>query len=166
MASSGFAFQAVNSLGGAYVQSKAMRAQGRYEQDAANTNAQSLDYQAEDTVKAGEAAASRKQQQVTQVQGSQKAVLAANGVDVNSEGARNALDETAVVGEADIAQIKTNAWREAYGLKSEATNLRTQGAVAANTAKYAARNTMITGGLNAASYTAQSYGAKKAKETK
>lgn len=154
---SAFAMQGMLAAGSAYNQSQATKSQGDYENRIAQMNARRAEAEADDAVKRGETAATRRQQDINRTKGAQRAALAAGGVDVDSEAAQNIAAETEAIGAADVAAIRTNAWRAAWGLKSEAEDTRSRGQMAKTSSKYAARQTMLTGALQGASYGARSY---------
>lgn len=115
-------------------------------------NARSAEAQAEDALKRGDVEASKKAQQIRMATGAQRAAIAASGSDVTGEGATDILNQTQIAGQTDIATIKTNAWREAWGFRSAAVNARTEGEMNLNTAKAMERATLISGGIEAMSY--------------
>jgi seryl-tRNA synthetase len=173
MAAVGYASQATSSIGNAYNASKAQKAQGEYQRRVSEMNAQKTEFQAQgaeeqaiDAEKRGAAAVNKRAQEIRLKQGEQKAAMAAGGGDLNSEAANNIAAETSAIGEADMQAIKVNAWREAFGFKSqalamrgEAINERISGETAARVAKYTARSTMISGITEAGQSGAKAYGA-------
>src|SRR5690242_19657087 len=58
--------------------------------------------------------------------GSQRAGLAANGVDINSGSAVDVQSTTAATGEADALTIRNNAARQAYGQQVQGLNYGNQ----------------------------------------
>jgi len=144
--------QGINTAGNAYVSAKATRAQGEYQKRIADINARTADAQAEDAVARGDREAAKKLQDTRKAMGAQKAAMAANGMDVNSADAIDILNETEVVGQTDIATIKTNAWREAWGYKSQAVSMAGEGNMKNLAAQNTARATLISGGMDAMTY--------------
>jgi len=149
-------FQAVNALGSGYVQSAALRAQADYEKKLGALNNKTLEAQIKDTEARGREAeqkglgvASKREQGIRKSIGSQRAILAAQGVD---PGSAEVIAQTEAIGAADILAAKSNAFAEAFGYKSKANALR--GAQVSNTLdatskanalRYASRSSMITG---------------------
>lgn len=137
--------QLANSLGGAYLQAKAARSQGQFQQQVGNMNATAANRSAQDAVDRGNVKAQERDDQTRQQVGTDRADMAAQGVDANSEVAGNATSQAQNVGAADVSAIKTNAWREAWGYQSASINDTLQGKTADIASQNVARNTMITG---------------------
>lgn len=171
------------SLSSAYIQSQEEKMQGQYQQSVSNMNAAVLDAQANDAIVRGETAAaealrsgnvsaSNIKKDAKRVSGSQRAALAAQGIDVSSGSASDVLSETEIQSEQDFNRakyfskldaitIKNNAWREAWGFKVESTNTRFSGNMARSAGDFKASNTLLTGGLKAFAYGVDAYGSKK-----
>lgn len=141
---------AISQVGGAYLQSKAQKTQGQYQKAMYDQNAKLADLSADDALRRGDKEVISLKKQGKQIIGAQRAALAAQGIEVDSGSALDVQVDTAYQVELDAMKIKNNAWREAWGYKTEALNARTQGTFAALGAKNAATNTLITGGLGAA----------------
>ena len=86
---------------------------------------------------------------VRQLLGSQRASLAANGIDPNSGTALALQDETVAFGETDAMTIRYNAAREAWGYGVNATNFATDAAVTRSATKNAVTGTYLTTAANA-----------------
>lgn len=178
MAAASAAFSGASNLGSAYVQSKALKNQGQYQKRIADLNAQNAEFQARgaeeqalDAEKRGMQSAARKAQETRALQGKQRAAIAADGGDPNSPENQDILNETASIGAADEAAIKTNAWREAMGfttqanaLRGEAVNATLRGETMNYAAQNQARSTMITGATEATSKGIDAYGEVKKKK--
>lgn len=141
--------QAGLQLFGAYEQSESLRAQGQYQKQQAYAQAGLNELYAKDVEAKGRRASLRVRQKANVVKGAQRAALAAQGIDVSTGTAGDILDETQTAGEMDALTTKNNAWREAFGYKTEAVRLRTEGDYANMTAKNQAKLTLLTGGLQA-----------------
>ena len=141
------AVNAVGSATSAYQQSQAIKAQGNYQKNQLQFNAQVADLQANDAINRGNADAVTKKKQTKQVIGSQRAALAAQGIEVNSDTSSLIQQDTAGLGAEDVVTIKNNAWREAWGYKVQALEYSGQAGFAANSAKFNATQTLLTGGL-------------------
>lgn len=83
--------------------------------------------------------------------GEQRVALAQQGIDINTGSAGDIQSETDAISHQDAETIKNNAWREAWGFKTQAAEDRGRGKMALATGRATAFNTMLTGGLNAAS---------------
>lgn len=105
---------------GAYRSSKAQQAAYNYNAQVGELQAQASDVEAADALARGEQAVTQHRQQVSQLKGRQRAVLAANGVDLGEGSALNILTDTDVMGEYDANIIRQNAEREAYGHRKQA----------------------------------------------
>jgi hypothetical protein len=112
-------------------QGDAAKAAGEAQKRAADKQAEITDYnaqvaelQATDAVDRGEDAANRYRTQVRGVIGTQRANIAAGNVDVSFGSAVDVQADAAFLGELDAMQLKTNAAREAWGYKVEASNYR------------------------------------------
>lgn len=92
-------------------QAKAITSQSDFDAKLAKLNA-------DDAIARWAAAASRHQMQVRGLIGSQRAALAAQGLDVSSGTALDLQDESAYFGELDAQTIRNNAAREAYGIQT------------------------------------------------
>lgn len=149
MMATSYGISGVSSLAGAYSQSQAMKAQGDYQRQMANLNARMADMQAEDALKRGSREATEHKKKVKQLVGSQRAAMASQGIALDSGSALDIQEETISMGAEDALTIKNNAWREAWGYRSQGEASRYEGEVAKAASRNQARNTLITGGLQA-----------------
>lgn len=113
---------------------------GDLEQQAANDqanlldwNAQVADLQAADAIQRGAEDESRFRSGVRQIIGSQRAGFAAGNIDVGFGSALDVQEDAAMLGELDALTIRTNARREAWGIKIEAEDLRRQAGITRKT---------------------------------
>ncbi|HEY9146833.1 MAG TPA: hypothetical protein VIN36_09130 [Thiobacillus sp.] len=102
-----------------------MQAYGAYqssknEQAAYNYNATVNEQQAQDALARGDEAVSEHQRKVDQLKGRQRAVMAANGLDLGEGSALNILTDTDLLGAYDAQVIRKNAEREAWGHRAQA----------------------------------------------
>lgn len=160
-------------------QGRAAKQQGQAQQGAAESEAQLSDYnasvadlQAIDAEQRGEEEASRYRAGVRGIVGEQRTGFAASGVEAGSGSALDVQADAAFLGELDALTVKTNAAREAWGYKVQATDLRKRAEIqrkegafarasgddAARAAKIGAATTLIGGG---ASLLETSYGYRK-----
>lgn len=153
---------AVGSLYGGYAESKAAKLQGKYQKGIAESNAQMSELQADYVMRQGKKDVAKVRREAGQFKGKQRAILAGQGVDVNSGTAIDLQDDTQVGGELDAITVANNAFREAWGLKVQATNYRYQGRMAEIGATAKAKSTLLVGGMNAVSQVGQAaYYARK-----
>lgn len=142
------AMVAMTVIGGV-VQAKAQRDQGKYEQEVANQNAKIADMQAENAKQIGNIEEERQRARVRQQIASQRVAFAANNVDAATGTAAEVLGDTAGFGYADATQIRSNALREAWGYKVDATNSRSRGRAARYNGSMGATGTLLTTGAQA-----------------
>lgn len=152
-------FEAGSNVAEGFIQSGAMTAAGEATRDQYETNARLSEWKAEDALRRGHIEAGKYRTKVKQMVGSQRASLAASGVDISATGsAQDVITETYEMGAMDALTIENNAYRESWGLKFEASESRFQGKIANMTARANARNTLLTSGLRAVSKGFEAYG--------
>lgn len=178
-----YGLMALSSIGGAYSQAQAELAQGDYQRTMFRLNARMAEFQATEAISRGDREAAKairrgyRESAIArrvgrQTAGSQKAALAAQGIDVGSGSAADILQETAIFSELDQIEIqknasldaltiKNNAWREAWGLKTQASAYESEARMALHTAKRKSKNTLLTGGIRALTYGMFAYGKYK-----
>lgn len=164
MAGGGSAITAGAQFFNAYAQSENIRQQGIINQANAEfqatqneINARFAEIKATEIIEQGNEEAQEYQKRVRQTVGSQRATLAAQGIVVDSDTALDLQTEAAEIGALDVETIKNNAWRQAFGYKQEAVSQRFQAAQTRATGKFnktqsqfAARQTLVAGGMQAA----------------
>lgn len=138
-------------LAGAYVSGENAKNMATYNRKIADANASMLEQQAERQYKIGEEQSNNQRRQTKKLVGSQRAALAAQGVDVNDGSALEIQTETEILGAEDADRIQTNAYLEALGMKSQATQMRQQAEFGEQSAKQQATNSLITAGIAGAS---------------
>lgn len=153
--------QGLTSLGTSYQQSQAQKAQGAYQKSIAESNKKFAEIQADEAIKLGNLSANQQRAKTQEVIASQKAALAAQGIELDSGTAETLLKSTASLGELDAVNISNNAWREAWGYKAQAQNYSAEGRAIDLTTKNLARSTLITGGLQSLNYGVQAYSTAK-----
>jgi hypothetical protein len=135
-----------------YSQYQAQKQQSRYQQSMLDANARMADIRAEDAIARGETDAGIVRTRAKKMVGSQRVAMAAQGIDIGSGSAVDVQEDTARMGALDALTVKNNAWREAWGYKAEAASFRSQSRFTAVSRKGMLRNTLLTGGLQAANY--------------
>ena len=147
-------------------QADAAKKTGELQQKAAESQAQVLDYnanvadlQATDAVERGAEEENRFRAQIRGTIGKQRAGFAAGNIDVSFGSAVDVQGDAAFLGELDALTIRTNAAREAWGYKVQATDIRKRaqvtrqegvmmneaGKVNANAAKWGMAGTILGG---------------------
>lgn len=140
------------ALSGAYAQAEATKAQAKYNEQQARSAEMMAKMQADDALERGDSEAARVRKQGKQVVGAQRAMMAAQGLDLSSGTAQDLQTESYLTSADDALRVKNNAYREAWGYKAEGANKRAQARMESIGAKYSARSTLLTGGMQAAAY--------------
>lgn len=155
---------AVGSIGlgliGGIQSANAQKAEGAYQAKIAENNAIGAEQQARDASLRGSIDEEKQRLRTKQMIGSQRAVLAANGVDLGSGTAVDLVGESAGFGEMDALTVRANAAREAWGFTEQAKNYRTQGRMTKWQANNAAKGTLLTTAANALGQGASLFGKK------
>ena len=159
----------IAGIGGqTFMQAQAAKDQAAMEGALFDMNRRNADIMAEDAIERGEKGAQDHRRKTKRLIGAQRAALAAQGIDVNYGSAAGIQSETQALGERDALTIRNNAWREAFGFRSQADSLRLQSEFSKSAAKSARTNTLVTGGLRILEVGRSAYGggAKTPKTTK
>lgn len=133
-----------------YQQAEAGKKEAEFSAGQSDLNARLARIQADDAIDRGDKEAKSLKGKVGQVVGSQRAGIAAQGIDVDTGSAVQVQDDTKMIGERDMLTIKNNAWREAWGFKVEAQNHSGTAAMTRAAGENRYKNTLLTGGLQAA----------------
>jgi type II secretory pathway pseudopilin PulG len=135
------ALSAAGSVMQGMAASSAAKAQARAEEQ----NARLAELQGQDAVRRGgrEEAKFRREQSI--LEGRQRSLLAASGVDIDSGSAADLQEASRMEGEEDAAVIRLNAQREKWGFDTQALNHRN----AASAARAAGRGALTAGILGA-----------------
>jgi hypothetical protein len=149
--------KAATTMFASYTDSQAQMSAGKFNRDQARRNAGLMSLQAQEIEERGQKESNLHRRKVRGMVGSQRAALAAQGIDVGSGTALDVQGETAYLGEMDAQQIKENAMLEAYGLRSKARNLMSQSRYDYKAAKFGSRATLLAGGMKAATQAAEEY---------
>lgn len=158
----GAGFSAVSSIMSSSANADALRAQGEHEKNVADFNEKIALIQSEDALYRGDKEATQLRKNAKRLVGSQRAALAAQGVNVDVGSAALVQEDTMDQAKIDEITIRNNAAREAWGYKVQARGYSMQGSFASMAGENAARSTALTGGINALGYAAQAgaYGYK------
>jgi hypothetical protein len=113
-------FGAGMSATSAYTQAKNQQAALNAEAQVQANNAILAGWQADDSIARGDLAAQQQTLKGAQVKGSQRAAMAANGIDLSVGSAQAVLNDTDFITAVDAAQIRDNAAREAWGYRQSA----------------------------------------------
>lgn len=124
--------------------------QGQTQQKIANRNADAANYSAQDALERGATAEQVHRQKVQQLISSQTAAAGASGAAVESQSFQKVIDQSTTMGELDIQTIRTNALREAWAFKNQATGFNLQGQMDREASLYTGVGTALTGFAGAA----------------
>lgn len=130
------------------MQAYSQRQSGKFNNAMAEQNAKIQTQAAEDAAGRGAIEANAAKQNAAQVAGSQRAAMAAGGVDVGSGSALDLLSDTARAGELDALIARNNAARESYGLQVSAADSLARGSMARQQGNLGAVSTILTTGAN------------------
>lgn len=103
-------------------QGQAAKAQANYQAAVMRNNQTLAEYAAQDAEARGAEAEQQHRQKVAAFKGSQRAALAANGLDLTSGSPLDLLSDTAMLGEQDALTIRANAQREAWSARAQGAN--------------------------------------------
>jgi hypothetical protein len=150
----------------AYSQSNAIREQGNYQKQVANDNALMLELQAKEVEKQGGRAAALRGKETQALIGRQR-VIAGSGGSVSDQSVLDLTGDASMMGALDVESINNDTWRKAWGIRSEASQMRRAGKHANQAAKHESRQTAATGGLQFGRDAIQgAYGAQQLKKAK
>jgi hypothetical protein len=113
---------AIGQAVGSYYSAKSQRTQLSLQADLARINARMAESSAQSTLLSGQRQEQGQRLKTSQLKGTQRARMAASGVDLTSDTALNILTGTDVMGEIDANTIAANAVRAAWGYRTEGTN--------------------------------------------
>jgi hypothetical protein len=125
---------------GMYAQGQQQKAQAEYQAAVANNNAIIAEQNAQDALQRGRVEEQQHRLKVAQMKGTQRSVLAASGVQVDTGSALDVVADTAMMGELDALTIRNNAEREAYQHRMQASNYQAESGLYSLAARNAARN--------------------------
>jgi len=140
----GMMLQGLGAMAQAQGQRHAARAKAdeyRYQAQVDDNNRKVALWKAQDAKDRGAKEEAAFRTKVAQLKGRQKSALAASGVEIGDGSALDILGDTAALGELDALTIRSNAEREAYEQKVNASNL----AANASMKRMGANNAIIAG---------------------
>jgi len=138
------------TLAGGGLSANAQLQSGRLNQQIYNYDAKVADLQADDALARGRELEGQKRLQIKSTIATQRVRQAASGVDVTRGSALDVQADTAALGERDVAIIRNNAAREAWGYKVQSSDYLMRGQVARSTGKMNAVGTLVSSGAKAA----------------
>lgn len=139
----------LSGLSGTYSEYEGTKLETAYKVNQLQTNSRIAELQAKSAERRGKDEANAYRVKVKQLIGSQRAAMAAQGIDIGADSALEIQEETAILGEQDAMTIKNNAFLEATGYRIQALDYKSQSKYAEIGGKTKARNTLLTGGMSA-----------------
>ncbi len=131
---------------GGVMSANAARQQGAIAQQVAKNNATIAEYQATDATRRADEEAMAVRRKSSQLEGTQRSMMAARGLDLTGGTPAQLLSETDFFGEQDQATARYNGKVEAWGKRAQASNMQAEGAAAAAAGRTQAFSTLLTTG--------------------
>lgn len=148
----------INTIQGSVNQAASQKLQARIEAQQLETNSRLAEVQAKDAEIRGKKESENYKRNIKKLIGSQRAALAAQGIDIGSGSALEIQLETAEFGALDAQTIRNNAFIEATGYRIQSIDYQNRARFTELAGRNKARNTLITGGLTAVSGLASGIG--------
>jgi hypothetical protein len=148
-------YEGISANQSAQQQAEAIARQNQFQKELTEFNKDFAKSQASDAIKRGEEAVQVVKQRAKSIVGSQRAGLAAQGVDISSGAALKIQTDTQILSAVDAVKIRNNAWREAYGYKVQALEYSMRSIAAQDAANNQINSTLAAGGIQAISGVAQ-----------
>jgi len=114
---------AIMSAGSAYQQAQGQRSSLQYQASVMRMNAALAGDQASDAIRNGQTAEGVQDLKTGQMLGTQRAQMAANGVDLGEGNPNDVLTTTKYMGTRDALQIHDNAMMQAWGYRTQQAGL-------------------------------------------
>ena len=156
MAVASFAGTALSAFGQVQAGQQAAAA-AEYNAAVARNNQIIADRQAEDALKRGQVAEEEQRRRTRAMAGTQRAALAASGIQLDQGSPVDILSDTAQFGELDALTIRNNAEREAYGYRVQGMNFGAEAGLQQSRAGSAMSSALIGAGGTLLSGAASSY---------
>jgi hypothetical protein len=135
---------ALGSMAGASVMSAAATyQQGQVQKQIAQNNAVMSEYAAQDAQRRGEEDAMAIQRRASQLSGTQRAVMAGRGLDLETGTAADILDQTDFFAQQDVNTARYNAARDAWSYRARGQQGLYEGRAAARNASMQAAGTLL-----------------------
>lgn len=112
----------------AYTAAEAQSSADEYQAGVARNNEKVAEWQAGDAQRRGAEAAAATRRKYAGLMGTQRANMAARGLDITDGSANSILQDTSFFGQYDENTVRANAAREAWGYKSQAANFGNEAA--------------------------------------
>lgn len=123
------ALGALGSANAAQGSSEITQIQLGFQADMAKINEQLNGTNAQETLLVGERQEQNVRLNTSRLKHTQRASMAANGIDLGSDTAAQILSSTDLMGEIDAQQVKSNAVRSAWGYRTTGSNFAAEAAM-------------------------------------
>ena len=133
-------------VGSSFAQAGALRAQGRAERASLRFGTEVADRQAASALRRGNLEAAAVRREAKRTLGAQRASFGASGLDLTAGSAAELQQETQALGALDVLTVQNNAFREAWGFRARAQDLRSRTRYSRVESRAASRATLVTGG--------------------
>jgi hypothetical protein len=140
------AFSMGSTVLGGVMSANASRQQGAIAQQVANNNATIAGYQATDAQRRADDESMAIRRKASSLAGTQRATMAARGLDLTGGTPAQLLGETDFFGEQDQQTARYNGKVEAWSRRAQASNMQAEGAAAASAGRTQAFSTLLTTG--------------------
>jgi hypothetical protein len=117
---------AASSAVGAYYSAQSQKSSLELQANLADINARMSESTAQQTLLTGQREEQKSRIATANLKGTQRASMAANGIDLGEGSAAQVLTSTDVLGEVDANTIQANAVRSAWGFRTQAVNQTNQ----------------------------------------
>lgn len=117
--------------------------QGAIAQGVAKNNARMAEYAAQDAKRRGDLEAADVRRRTAQLQGKQRSIMAARGLDLTVGTPADILEQTSFFGETDESMARYNAQRDAWAYRAQRQNILTEGKAAASKGRMEAFSTLL-----------------------
>lgn len=124
--------------------------QGQVQKQVGRNNQIMAEYAAQDAIRRGDEEAAAVRRRASMMQGSQRANMAARGLDLSSGTAAELQDQVDFFAEGDANTARFNAQRDAWANRVSGANARAQGDAAARQGNLAAFSTLLGTGAQVA----------------
>lgn len=129
---------------GAGISARASYVQGKTTEKIAKNNATMAEYAAQDAQRQGEENAADAMRRAAALRSAQRVNLAANGLDLGYGTAADIQDQTDFFGQADAANARTNASRDAWRIRAGGQQEAAAGRAAREAGNLQAAGTLIS----------------------
>lgn len=119
---------------GSYFTARGQQTALRYQADIADTNARLSELSAQSELLRGQREEQASRLRTAQLKSTQRAALAANGIDLGQGSAAEILTSTDFMGEVDANTIAANAVRQAWGYRTQGMNFQNEALMKRSTA--------------------------------